>query len=473
MANISEHKLVHAVSSVVIDKALNYVGKDLSKNLLKVANIAKKLVGDTFPAKAYDGMVNLATDEDNTYHKFAVRMLEEVDKNILKKSLLAFGLHGAIYGTKKVRKLRDELNCNVPFLLLFDPTSSCNLKCKGCWSAEYDRKLNLTLDEMRSIVTQGKAMGTHLYLMTGGEPLVRKADILTLARENQDCMFLAFTNATLVDEKFAKEMREVGNLTLAISIEGDVATTDARRGNGVYQKARKAMELLKKEKCMFGISVCYTRQNMDAVTSDAFFDEMIDSGVRFGMYFHYMPVGTGADTEMMLTPSQREEIYHRIRNARKSKGGKPMFLMDFQNDGEFVGGCIAGGRNYFHINSAGDMEPCVFVHYSDSNIREKTLLEALQSPLFMSYYHNQPFNDNHLRPCPMLENPSRLRELIKETGAKSTDMIAQESVDTLCDKCEDYAKNWKATAEKLWLNNDNYKPFTQYYRDTLEAKESK
>ena len=64
----------------------------------------------------------------------------------------------------------------------------------------------------------------------------------------------------------------------------------------------------------------------------------------------------------------------------------------------------------------GDADPCVFIHYSDSNIREKTLPEVLQSPLFMAYHDGQPFNENHLRPCPMLENPELLREMIAKVG---------------------------------------------------------
>ena len=129
---------------------------------------------------------------------------------------------------------------------------------------------------------------------------------------------------------------------------------------------------------------------------------------------------------------------------------KAIFGMDFQNDGEFVGGCIAGGRRYLHINAKGDVEPCVFIHYSNVNIHNSTLLEALKSPLFQAYHDNQPFNNNHLRPCPMLENPTRLRELVKETGAVNTDYEAPESVDHLCDKCESYAANWKPTADRLW-----------------------
>ena len=124
--------------------------------------------------------------------------------------------------------------------------------------------------------------------------------------------------------------------------------------------------------------------------------------------------------------------------------------MDFQNDGEFVGGCIAGGRNYFHINANGDAEPCVFIHYSNGNIHENTILEILKQPLFMDYHDNQPFNDNMLRPCPMLENPEILQRIVKESGAHSTDLQSQETPEHLCSKCVHYAEEWAPVADKLW-----------------------
>ena len=137
----------------------------------------------------------------------------------------------------------------------------------------------------------------------------------------------------------------------------------------------------------------------------------------------------------------------RIRAFRQSK---PIFSMDFQNDAQYVGGCIAGGRRYLHINAKGDVEPCVFIHYSNVNIRNNTLLEALQSPIFMAYHDHQPFQENMLRPCPMLENPEMLRAMVKETGAVSTDYEAREEVDTLCDRTTPYANRWKPKAEQLW-----------------------
>jgi MoaA/NifB/PqqE/SkfB family radical SAM enzyme len=135
--------------------------------------------------------------------------------------------------------------------------------------------------------------------------------------------------------------------------------------------------------------------------------------------------------ELIPTPSQRKYMYFWMKKMRNGKTGKPLFVFDFQDDGEYVGGCIAGSRNYFHINSNGDIEPCVFVHFSDSNIRTHTLFEALNNPLFMAYRKGQPFNENHLMPCPMLENPHILRDMISKTGARSTDLVYKETVDEL------------------------------------------
>ena len=210
------------------------------------------------------------------------------------------------------------------------------------------------------------------------------------------------------------------------------------------------MDLLKKNKCLFGVSVCYTRKNLPTVTSDRFIDFIIGKGAKYMLNFNYMPVGHGADVDLIPTPEQRKELYFWNKKMRNGKTGKPIFIMDFQNDGEYVGGCIAGGRNYFHINSAGDMEPCVFIHFSDSNIRTHTLLEALQRPLFMAFRHDQPFNENHLRPCPMLENSGKLAEMVRAAKAHSTDLQSPQTAEALCANTKEYAENWAPAADKMW-----------------------
>ena len=464
-----EHKLVHFAADKTISSILKYIDKEPQKNLLKILGIVEKTF-KMYPKENYAKMRNAVLDDSNSHTILAKNILKDVDHNLIKSLLLSLGVHAGFYGTKIVRANREKYKCNIPWIILFDPTSACNLKCKGCWSAEYGHSFQLSLDEMRSIVSQGKAMGTHFYMLTGGEPLIRKNDIVTIASENRECTFLIYTNATLIDQKFCDDIKKCGNITLALSIEGSKESNDFRRGDGAYETTIKAMDLLKQNKILFGISVCYTNKNVESVTSDEFLDDMIEKGVKYALYFNYMPVGSDGQKELIPSPMQRKYMYMWLKRIRNGKTGKPIFVMDFQDDGEFVGGCIAGGRNYFHINSKGDIEPCVFVHYSDSNIRETTLLESLQRPLFQAYRKGQPFDDNHLMPCPMLENPDILRKIIKETGAKSTDHLINEDVDELCDKCVDFSKQWAPVADELWKNNPHPKIFTQYYRDSDEAR---
>ena len=254
-------------------------------------------------------------------------------------------------------------------------------------------------------------------------------------------------NGTLIDDAFADEMLRVKNLVPAISIEGFEEATDFRRGEGTYRKVIEAMTRLKERKLLFGISCCYTSKNVEVIGSEEYFDSMIDMGAKFAWLFTYMPIGAAAVPELIATAEQRKFMYEQIHKFRKTK---PLFTMDFWNDGDAVGGCIAGGRGYCHINANGDMEPCAFIHYSDSNIKEKTLLECYQSPLFMAYRRSQPFNDNMLRPCPVLDNPGRLTQIVEESGARSTNLESPERACDYCNRCVPAAEKWAPVADELW-----------------------
>lgn len=441
---ISKH-----LTKLGLKTAFNYIEKDPEQNLPKLMTWVDRLAGsgpDSFEPQrdAFRAVIN---DPSNNMHQLMMNIFQDVDNGVLKAVFENFFLNANIIGWPIQEEMRKKYNCNIPWAILLDPTSACNLRCAGCWAAEYGNRLNLTYEEIDDIIRQGKELGVYLYIYTGGEPLVRKNDLIRLCEAHSDCVFLCFTNATLIDEAFADEMLRVGNFVPAISLEGFEETTDGRRGEGVYQKVMEAITLLRRKKLLFGISACYTSANFESITSEEFFDSLIGLGAYFIWYFHYMPVGNDAVPALMPTSRQRRETYHRIRKYRAEK---PLFAMDFQNDAEYTGGCIAGGRRYFHINANGDIDPCVFIHYSDSNIRQKTILEALRSPMMMAYHDNQPFNENMLRPCPMLENPQKLRAMVTAAGARSTDLISPESVEHLCAKCDRYAKEWQPVAEELW-----------------------
>lgn len=435
------------VQAFAVKQALSYMDKDPERNLPRLLDWFDRLdKKDTF--KTQRALVrSVVTDPGNNWNKLVMSFWSDIDPGVRNRLFENLIINGFLIGYQRQCENKEKYHCNIPWAILIDPTSACNLKCTGCWAAEYGNHMNLTWEEIDGIVRQGLELGTYVYLFTGGEPLVRKKDLIRLCEAYPDCVFSAFTNGTLIDEEFAGEMLRVQNFIPAISIEGFEEATDSRRGKGTYQKIIRAMGILKEKHLPFGISCCYTSANTQVIGSEEYFDRMIEMGAKFAWFFTYMPVGKEAVPELMATAEQREMMYHKIREYRNTK---PIFTVDFWNDGEYVGGCVAGGRYYCHINANGDIEPCAFIHYSDSNIREKSLLDAYRSPLFMGYHDNQPWNENLLRPCPVLDNLGRLTEVVEKSHAKSTDYQNMESAKEFSDKCVDTAEKWALVADRLW-----------------------
>ncbi len=475
MAMDLKHKAERAAFKKVldglIDKAIKEEGLGFAEDLLKFVG---KIQGDSWKPTTYAALQDIIHNPEAKYHKFAVNLFKNVHPNILKTYILNAFYESGFRGYQLTKEMSKKYDCNIPWVVLIDPTTACNMNCKGCWAAEYGNQLSLTYEQLDDVIEQGKEFGMHAIMFTGGEPMIRKNDIIKLAEKHYDDAFNIFTNATLVDEDFCKELVRLGNVMLSISVEGFEEANDGRRGEGHYQKVIQAMDLLKQYKIPFACSICYTSQNIEVVSSDEFLDMLIEKGCIFIWYFHYMPIGNEADVKLLPTPEQRAYMKERIREVRGLEGGKMVFAIDFQNDGQFVNGCVAGGKIYFHINAAGDIEPCAFVHYADSNIKTDRLLDAFQKPLFKAYRAHQPFNQNQLRPCPMLENPEALRSMVKvESEAHSTDLASPEDVDSLCEKTIPYADAWAKKAEELWEEDMVYIRNRALENDKLREKAKK
>ncbi|MFR6009586.1 MAG: radical SAM protein [Christensenellales bacterium] len=443
------HKAQRKMFEAILDSVIKHSNSDRTKAIKQLVDLVKKTMYDIWGSATYE-MFGFSSKPDSKWMKYIDNLLNDVHPNIIKAKALNTAYEAGYRGFRIAQDMKKKHDINIPWIILVDPTSACNLKCTGCWSAEYGHLIQLSYEELDRIITEGEELGIYAWLMTGGEPLIRKADILKLAEAHPYSSFHIFTNGTLIDDAFCEEVVRLGNIAPSISLEGFEEVNDLRRGKGVFQKVMHAMDTMKKHKLLFGTSICYTSSNYKTVTSDEFLDMIISKGVKYTWYFHYMPVGNDASTDLLLTPEQREYMYHRVREIRAGEGGKPIIAVDFQNDGEYVSGCVAGGKYYCHINPNGDVEPCVFIHYSSANIHDMSLLDCLKQPLFKAYKANQPFNPNHLKPCPILENPEKLIQMVHETGAKSTDLQSPETVENLCGKCEHYAADWNDTADKLW-----------------------
>ncbi|MGM0410157.1 MAG: radical SAM protein [Bacillota bacterium] len=428
----------------ILKKALNYIEKDPEKNFIKVLDLADKVAGTK---RHHEEIQSLKENykEGGPIREY-VRKVNDLAPSYKDGLLVNFFINSGLLGIPYQYEKAEELGVDVPWTILIDPTSACNLNCTGCWAGKYNKSDSLEFETIDRIIEEAKELGIYFFVLSGGEPTVYPR-LFDIFEKHDDCGFMMYTNGTLIDDEMADKMLKVGNVSPAISLEGGKEATDKRRGEGVFDKVMAAMDRLRERGIVFGASLTTTRDNVKEIFSDEFMDFLIDKGVLYTWNFHYIPIGREPNLDMMITPEQREWLARRVPEIRQSK---PIFIADFWNDGSFTNGCIAGGRRYFHINSKGEVEPCAFVHFAADNIKDKSLKEVLKNPLFKEYQKRQPFNDNMLMPCPIIDNPKELREMVKESGAEPThpgaDNIFNKEV---AESLEDLAEEWSEKSEPI------------------------
>ena len=303
---------------------------------------------------------------------------------------------------------------HIPPFLIASITSACNLHCAGCYSRSSNaccdaKPVNqLTAQEWDRIFCEAQELGISFILLAGGEPMLRY-DVLQQAAEHPDILFPIFTNGTYLHEKYLDYLDEHRNLLPIISIEGNEAVTDARRGEGVYQKVTAAMQSIRDRGMIFGASVTVTTENLDEVYSDAFLDSLSSLGCKAVIYVEYVPV---TDESRHLAPAEAEQKRMRKAVKRLRRARRNMVFIAFPGDEKSSGGCVAAGRGFFHINSHGGAEPCPFSPYSDSNVRDTSLREALKSPLFRALQTEGLLKDDHVGGCTLFMNRERVEAIV-------------------------------------------------------------
>jgi MoaA/NifB/PqqE/SkfB family radical SAM enzyme len=367
-----------------------------------------------------------------------------------------------------IREEQSTYDTYIPRLAVLSPSMKCNLNCKGCYSGLYEKDGELTEAEIEDILEQMRKLGMYFVVVSGGEPYLHRSMWLRLFRKFNDMYFLTYTNGTLIDKKTADELGRLGNVAPAISVEGYREETDERRGEGVYEKTMQAMDHLRNAGVLFGISVTYTRTNIDTITQDEFVKYYIDRGAIFAWYFMFMPVGKDPILDLVPTPEQR---FYTGKEVERLRTEYPMFIADFWNDGPAAGGCLAGGRNYLHILNSGRVEPCVFAHFGVDNIREKNLLEAANSEFFKAIRNKFPYNENGnlKRPCMIIDNPQVLREvvqtyLVPQGHEHSEDLIRDPNVVKWIDR---YAEEFRKLTDPVWEQQIN-DPEDRWYKNGKE-----
>ena len=314
----------------------------------------------------------------------------------------------------KKRREAEKKGEHIPPFLIASITSNCNLHCAGCYSRANHATTDcapqdqLSCEDWLKIFEEADALGISFILLAGGEPMLRK-DVIEAAGNIRNILFPIFTNGVLLNEEYMKLLEKRRNLIPIISIEGGKASTDSRRGSGIYDRVMRSMDALHASGLIYGCSVTVTTENMEDVLSEKFISSLSEKGCKAVIYVEYVPV-TEESGHLAIGDPERE-IFSSSLQALRTTHPEIVFV-SFPGDEKSSGGCIAAGRGFFHINSHGGAEPCPFSPYSDMNVRDTSLKEALSSPLFLALQDQHVLTGEHSGGCVLFEKKAQVEALL-------------------------------------------------------------
>jgi len=307
----------------------------------------------------------------------------------------------------------EEQGLHVPAFLIASITSKCNLHCAGCYSRCSNATVDsapvnqLTDEEWLRVFAEAEELGISFIMLAGGEPMIRR-DIIEAAGRMRNVVFPIFTNGTYIDERYYDLLDECRNLIPVLSIEGGKDETDARRGAGIYGRVENSMLAFRKMGIIFGASVTVTKENMREVMSREFVEGLKEKGCKLIIWVEYVPV---TEESRHLAPGSAEREYTDAAMEELRRANDDMVLLSFPGDELKMGGCMAAGREFFHINSHGGAEPCPFSPYSDVNVRDTSLKDAMNSPLFFRLRDEGVLSGEHMGGCVLYERRDTVEKL--------------------------------------------------------------
>jgi len=324
---------------------------------------------------------------------------------------------------RKSRKIRAEeqlKGLKVPPFLILSITSSCNLKCVGCYAAAtgtlcYQRsRKTLDIEQWMKIIQEAKELGVFAFIIAGGEPFLMP-NLLKMCEEFKDRLFLIFTNGTILESQDIEKLKRLRNTIIMVSIEGDQDLTDKRRGLGVYEKIIQAINELDSKGVISGISVTINRKNVNFWMDSKNIDDLISKGIRLAFFLEYIPVDN--DIELMLTPEESKEFREKVLEYRESK---QIFLVHSPGDEEYMGGCVSAGRGFAHITPLGDLTPCPVSNIATHNLTKNSLREGLNSQLFKIIRESEHLLETNGSPCALFSHSEEVNMLVKKLKAYRT-----------------------------------------------------
>ena len=344
----------------------------------------------------------------------ASRVFRTTDKKLLMKLAWNFGWKGML-SVQKFKKRLKKGEYFPPFLYI-SLLNSCNLSCQGCWVDVDKPQVKIDLDDLNQLVNEAKEQGNYFFGILGGEPFMYP-ELLEFLEEHPDCFFQIFTNGQLITDKVARKLRELGNCTVLVSIEGTEVASDQRRGKPkVLSRTLKGLDKLIEHKILTGVATSLCQTNIDDLLTEEWLQQLIDRGVHYAWYHTYRPVGPKIHQELALRPDQARQVRQFVVEMRSKL---PLILIDAYYDGKGQALCPMATGISHHISPGGAVEPCPIIQFATENIKDdEGIYQSLTGSAFLKDFRETAAQNT--RGCIVLERPDLVKALAEKHGAKDT-----------------------------------------------------
>ena len=343
----------------------------------------------------------------------AFRTLRSANPRCVWKFAWNFGFKGMLSVEKFKRRLKRG-EYFPPFLYL-SILNSCNLRCQGCW-VDVESKDAIDLEALNRTILDAKKHGNAFFGILGGEPFLHP-QLLDLLAAHPDCYFQIFTNGQLITEKTAARLREIGNSTPLISIEGREVVSDARRGRkDVYARTLRGLDNCLAAGLLTGVATSVCRSNIDELLTAEWLQELINRGVHYAWYHGYRPVGPKPNFDLALTPEQLVRVRRFVVEMRATL---PIAIIDayYDHDGKAL--CPMSTGVSHHIGPRGDIEPCPIIQFAVEDIHDsRGIFATMRDSAFLKDFRE--LSAQHTRGCVVLERPDLVKEIVRKHGARDT-----------------------------------------------------
>ncbi|MBN2362686.1 radical SAM protein [candidate division WOR-3 bacterium] len=320
-------------------------------------------------------------------------------------------------GERRRRKKQEAYNTPVPHVCILSVTWKCNLNCLGCYARHYPKENQIEMNDVERILEQAKDLGIYIFIVVGGEPLLFPSLVEKLS-EKKDILFFLFTNGSLLDREKTIRIKKARNIIPVLSWDGDDSYIDHRRGFGMGEKVSKALSLFKENNVAFGFSCMITHKNLNDVLSYKYADSLLRFGAKFGFIIDYIPMPKTFRGELILDEDDIKIKRMKIQKLNKRAG---ITFFSFPEDEYKKPGCMSAGNGFIHINANGNVEPCPFSHYAVDNIRDKSILDILNSEFFKQLRNTFHDKENPLKNCMLFQHDDIVRKIAWQTNAFCTE----------------------------------------------------